>query len=109
MSAAGLAFAAATALVFGALDLAPSAGRIRGPLRSASDAFTRVGQEGRDPGAVERRQLLVLAALAAFAAGWFVLGLRAAVLGAAVAPAIGSRVLRARRERYTRAVDAGAA
>src|SRR5204862_7192436 len=67
------------------------------------------GREGRDPGAAERRRLLLFGAAAAFAAGWFVLGAAGGFAAAAVAPIAASRVLRARRERYRRAVEAGAA
>ncbi len=49
------------------------------------------------------------AAGVAFAAGLFVFGFVAGLIAAAVAPALGSRALRARRERYRRSVEAGAA
>lgn len=117
MTPAGLAFAAAAVAVAGLADLAAgfAAGasgrtpRVAGALSAAADVFTRAGSEGRDPAAAERRRLLAGGAAAAFAAGVFLFGLRAGVLAAAVAPAVASRALRARRERYRRGVEAGAA
>jgi tight adherence protein B len=117
MSAASVAFAAGAFAVIAAADIAAGvaadastrAPRLAGPLRAAADAFARAGSEGRDPGAAERRRVLALGALAAFAAGWLIAGLGGALLGAALAPSAASRVLRARRERYRRAVEAGAA
>src|SRR4051795_4619196 len=113
MSAAMLAFAAAAALAGAAFDLAGGpASRlpgVEGPLRAAADAFARAGSEGRDPGAVERRRLLAGGACAAFAIGLFLFGAVGGAIAAAAAPAVASRVLRARRERYRRAVEAGAA
>jgi len=107
---ATLAFAAAVAAVAGALDLAggsrmPS----MAPIRAAGEIVARVSREGRDPEAAERRRLLALGAVGAFAAGWFVFGVRGAVIAAAVAPAVAGRVLKARRASYRDAVDAGAA
>jgi tight adherence protein B len=117
MNASSAAFAAGALAVIGALDVAggialQTAGRasvLGGPLRAAADAFTRAGREGRDPGAAERRQLLAGGAFVAFCAGTFVFGFAAGVIAAGLAPAVASRLLRARRERYRRAVDAGAA
>lgn len=68
-----------------------------------------VGREGRDPGAVERRRLLVAGALAALLAGTLVAGPLAGLALAAAAPSAVARTLRARRERYRRAVSSGAA
>src|SRR3954469_1500852 len=107
---ATLAFAAAVAAVAGALDLAggsrmPS----MAPIRAAGEIVARVSREGRDPEAAERRRLLALGAVGAFAAGLFVFGIRGAVIAAAVAPAVAGRVLKARRASYRNAVDAGAA
>src|SRR3954451_4340182 len=105
------AFIAAAALAGAAADLAgglvprmPGVG-----LRAAADAFALAGREGRDPAAADRRRLLAGDSAVAFAAGWFVFGVPAGLLSAAVAPAIASRVLRARRARYRAAVDAGSA
>lgn len=113
MSAAWLAFFGGVAIVAGAADLLSGASmpipEAAGPLRAAADAFAKVGQEGRDPAAAERRRLLALGSLGAFVAGWLVFGAAGAVVAAAAAPAGASRLLRARRARYRRAVDAGAA
>src|SRR5262245_35063070 len=73
------------------------------------DALVRVGREGRDPGAAERRRLLFGGAVAAFAVGWALIGPAAGAALAAAGPWAVARLLRARRERYRRAVDAGAA
>jgi tight adherence protein B len=71
------------------------------------DALVRVGREGRDPGAVERRQLLFGGAGAAFVAGLVTLGPLAGVVLASAGPTTISRVLAARRRRYRAAVEAG--
>ena len=112
MSAARLAFAAAAVATIGSLDLIASAvprmPELGGPLRGVADAFARVGREGVDPGAGERRRLLACGALVAFACGWLVFGVIGGLVAAAVAPTLANRLLRARRARYCRAVDAGA-
>jgi tight adherence protein B len=73
------------------------------------EAVARTGREGRDPGAVERRRLLGAGAAVALAAGWIVAGPVVALAAAALGPWAVARLLRARREHYRRAVDAGAA
>jgi tight adherence protein B len=113
-TAAGLAFTAAAAGALGAaelaLDAAPRLAR-RAPRLAAAlaDTVTRAGREGRDPGAAERRRLLVSAAVASFAAGLLLVGPMAGLALGSGAPWAVGRVLRARRERYRQAVDAGAA
>ena len=83
--------------------------RLLGSMSRTADALVRVGTEGRDPGAAERRRLLLAGAALAFAAGMLVLGpLPALGLGAG-GPWLASRLLRARRERYRRAVERDAA
>jgi tight adherence protein B len=113
VAASELAFAAGAALALAAIDLAGGLGwrmpLVRGRMRAAADVFTRAGLEGRDPGAAERRRLLAGLSVAAFAVGSFVFGLMGGAAAAAAAPVIAHRVLRARRARYCRAVDAGAA
>jgi tight adherence protein B len=111
MSVAAFAFAAAAALAFAAVDLAGAfAPRIGASgIRAAADAFARAGNEGVDPAADERRRLLAAGCIAAFAAGWFVFGAAGGFVAAALAPVVATRVLRARRNRYRHAVDAGAA
>jgi tight adherence protein B len=74
-----------------------------------AEALVRIGREGRDPGVVERRRLLLGGAVVAFLAGVTVAGVLPALALAAGGPWLVSRALRARRERYRRAVDAGAA
>jgi tight adherence protein B len=73
------------------------------------DVLVRLGREGRDPRAAERRRLLTAGALAAFLAGAAVAGFLAGVVLAAAGPWAVSRVLGARRRRYRRAVDGGVA
>ena len=114
MSAASLGFLAGGAGALAVLQAGGGALRAlagRAPRLAAALAETvkRVGREGRDPGAAERRRLLLAGAAAAFATGLVVAGLPAALALSAGAPWIVARTLRARRERYRRAVDAGAA
>jgi len=73
------------------------------------DVLVRVGREGRDPGAAERRRLLLAVSAAAFAAGAITVGPGAGLALSAAGPWALARLLRARRERYRRAVDAGVA
>ena len=110
-TAAGLAFLAGA---LGALALAEATSWLARMLPGAAsrlaelvEAVVRLGSEGRDPGAAERRKLL----LAGTAAG---LGLGAAVGGPAAGASLAcagpwalARLLRARRQRYRGAVQAG--
>jgi tight adherence protein B len=110
-----LAFAAAAVGVVGTARLvgefAPAAvARASGLVRAASsaiEALLRLGREGREPGAVERRQLLVCGAVAALCAGMVVAGPVGALVALA-APVAVSRALHARRVAYRRAVERGA-
>jgi tight adherence protein B len=111
MDGSSFGFVAGAALACGVLDLS---GGLRMPgarrsFRAAADALARAGNEGVDPAADDRRRLLAAGCIAAFAAGWFVFGLPGGFVAAALAPAIANRALRARRDRYRRAVDAGVA
>ena len=107
-----LAFAAATLAVLAAVELAPLAARRAasrtGAVAGAVDAMLRLGREGREPGAVERRRLLALGALAALAGGTVVLGPRAGMAVGVAAPLAVGRVLQARRLAYRRAVGEAA-
>lgn len=118
MSAAtGLAFLAGAAGAVGALELCcgvPTWLSRSGPalvrgLADLADVLVRIGREGRDPGAVERRRLLLAGALVAFLLGFALAGPLPGLGLAAGGPWLVSRALRARRERYRRAVDGGAA
>jgi tight adherence protein B len=96
------------------VELALAAGRAlsaHAPVLAAAlaDTVARVGREGRDPGRVERRRLLAVAAVAGFAAGAILVGPELGLALAAAAPWVALRALRARRDRHRRAVDAGAA
>jgi tight adherence protein B len=113
---AELAFTAAALGTAASLEIAREAtafARRRAPrLASAAGALAqtalRAGREGRDPGAEERRRLLAAGGLAALADGWLAAGPVAGAVCAAAGPFAASRALRAARERYRRAVDAGA-
>jgi tight adherence protein B len=72
-----------------------------------AEAVVRAGREGRDPGAVERRRLLIGGSFVAFAVGFVTFGRLAGVLLAAAGPLGVARLLAARRRRYRAAVDAG--
>jgi tight adherence protein B len=108
VSATLLAFAAAALVVAACLDLVILSLRLP-RLAEVVDSVLRLGREGRDPGAAERRRLLLVGSLGAFVAGSFVAGPAAGVALACAGPWVVARVLRAARERYRRAVDAGAA
>jgi tight adherence protein B len=98
---AGLAYAAWNAL----------GERVPGAVRRGAelvDAVVRAGREGRDPGAGDRRRLLVAGAASALAGGTLIAGPILGVALAAAGPWGVARILRARRARYRRAVDAGA-
>jgi tight adherence protein B len=84
----------------------------RGPrwlraLAAMAEAVVRVGREGRDPGALERRRLLICGAGVALVAGLVTFGLVAGLLAGAVGPLGVARLLAARRTRYRAAVDGG--
>ena len=113
MSATGLAFAAGVLAALGLLQALTAGARERlpGAARSVADlveALVRVGREGRDPGTVERRRLLLAGAALAFLTGALVVGPLAGLVLGAAGPWAASRVLRARREHYRRAVEADA-
>jgi len=113
VSPGAYAFAAGVLGAGVALELAGGCGRLlreRAPrllvsLSHTVDVLVAVGTEGRDPGAAERRRLLLGGAVLAFAAGLLVLGPLPAVALGAGGPWLVSRLLRARRERYRRAVE----
>jgi tight adherence protein B len=90
----------------GILDRAPAAARAAAAL---AEALVRVGREGRDPGAAERRRMLLAGAALAFLAGALLAGPLAGLALGAAGPWAAARVLRARREHYRRAVEADAA
>jgi tight adherence protein B len=113
MGASALAFAAGAGAALGLADLlgaavarAPRLARAAGEL---VDALVLQGREGRDPGAAERRRLLLAGAAVTALAGAAVAGPVAGLLAGAAGPWCVARVLRARRERYQRAVDDGCA
>jgi tight adherence protein B len=107
---AGAAAALAAAELVGALAIGarvhmPGAARA---IRRLVDVVVRLGREGREPGAAERRRLLLLAAAGALVAGTTLAGPLAGLALAGAGPWLAARALRVRRERYRRAVDDGA-
>jgi tight adherence protein B len=110
-STAALAALAGAAAALAAWDLlGPSVvsrgtGAVKG-LAALVDAVVTLGREGRDPGVVERRRLLLVGAVLALGAGWLLAGPVAGLVVAAGGPWAVARLLSARRERYRRAVDA---
>jgi tight adherence protein B len=111
---AGLAFVAAAAAAVGGVEVIVWAGRLlalRAPglVGALAETVSRVGREGRDPGALERRRLFLVAGAAGLVVGWVVFGAGLGLALGLAAPWAASRALRARRERHRRAVDAGAA
>jgi tight adherence protein B len=109
----GLAFLAGAAgalalceLIRGVSRRTPRAAR---GVAAAAESLVRLGREGRDPGALERRRLLLAGAAAAFAAGALAGGPVTGAALAAAGPWLAARLLRLRREHFRRAVDAGAA
>jgi tight adherence protein B len=103
---AGAAGALGLSELLGRGLVARGAGAARGAA-GLVDAVVTVGREGRDPGVAERRRLLLAGAGVAFVAGWLTVGVHAGAALAAGGPWFVSRLLRARRRRYRRAVDAG--
>jgi tight adherence protein B len=106
------AAAGAGLLELGAPVLRPIAARAPVWVRDGAtlvDVIARVGREGRDPGSAERRRLLLAVSAAAFAAGAITVGPLPGLALSAAGPWAVARSLRARRERYRAAVDAGVA
>jgi tight adherence protein B len=109
-----LAFVAGAAGLLGLWELLAKAGggrarRLTSAAAGIAESLVRAGSEGRDPGAPERRRLLVAGAAVLFAAGALVAGPLVGAALAASGPWLVARLLRARRMRYRREVDAGAA
>jgi tight adherence protein B len=112
---AAVAFVAGASLGLALLDLGRAVAAelvVRGPrwlrvIAGLVEALVRVGREGRDPGALERRGLLIGGAGVAFVAGFVAFGPLAGVALAAAGPLAVARLLAARRRRYRAAVDAG--
>jgi tight adherence protein B len=110
-----LAFVAGASAAVALLDLGAAASgavaarapRWVGIVAVLVDAVVRAGREGRDPGAAERRRLLIGGAVIAFVVGFVTFGPVAGLAAAATGPVVVSRLLAARRRRYRAAVDAG--
>lgn len=106
-AAGGLAVAELGRVVLGWLS--SRAPRWLRALAALVEALVRAGREGRDPGALERRRLLVAGAGCAFCAGAVTFGPLAGAALAGAGPSAVARLLAARRRRYRSAVDAGVA
>jgi tight adherence protein B len=111
---AALAFVAGAAAALGVAELAlmtlrRAALRAPGLAAALAESVARVGREGRDPAALERRRLLCAAAAAGLVSGGVLVGPLAGLALGACAPWAAMRALRVRRERHRQAVDAGAA
>jgi tight adherence protein B len=110
--AVGLAALSGVVAVFGLRDLlgrdllARGTGAARG-LAALVDIVVTLGTEGRDPGAAERRRLLLASAALALVTGWLLVGPLGGLALGSGGPWLVGRLLRARRERFRRAVDAG--
>ena len=112
MTAAALAFAAGSLGLLGIAQLAGDGVALaRGPRAVAVlvDTVMRVGREGRDPAAAERRRLLLAGAMLAWAAGTALAGPAAGAALGAGGPWTVARLLRVRREHYRRAVESESA
>jgi tight adherence protein B len=103
---AGMAGALAAHDLVGRGLVARSTGFARA-LAGLVDVVVTLGREGRDPGAADRRRLLLAGSALAFAAGWAAFGLLGGAAVGAGGPWLVARLLRARRERFRHAVDAG--
>jgi tight adherence protein B len=117
MSVLAQAFAAGAAGALGAAELCAAAvglARRRAPAAAGAlgalvDGVVRLGSEGREPAVRERRRLLLTGGVLLFAVGLLVAGPVPALALAAAGPWAVGRLLAARRRRYARAVDQGAA
>jgi tight adherence protein B len=83
--------------------------RLARRIEGLAEALRLPGSEGRDPGAEERRRLLLTAASGTFVATTLLAGPLLGSLAGCAAPLVVARVLRRRRERYRDAVASGAA
>ena len=102
----GLAAALAVCDLLGRTLVARGTGAARA-LAGLVDAVVTLGREGRAPGAAERRRLLLAGAGLSLLIGWGLVGPLAGLALGAGGPWLVARLLRARRERFRRAVDAG--
>ena len=82
-------------------------GRAARGLAALVEVVVTLGREGRDPGVAERRRLLLAGAGLALLVGWTLVGPLGGVALGCGGPWVVARLLRARRERFRRAVDAG--
>jgi tight adherence protein B len=101
---APLAALSGVAGAFAARDLLGGAPR---GVAALVEVVVTLGREGRDPGVAERRRLLLAGAGLALVVGWAMVGLVGGLALACGGPWVVARVLRARRERFRKAVDRG--
>jgi tight adherence protein B len=107
-----LAWLAGMAGAVGAVDLVGGVlvergNRLVRGLAALAEVVVSLGREGRDPGAAERRRLLIGGAGVALGVGWAFAGPAPGVALGCGGPWAVARILRSRRERFRRAVDAG--
>ena len=104
--------AAAALMELAAAGTGAARARGRGAARSVAalaEVVVRLGSEGRVPGTLERRRLLLAGSLLAFALGAALVGPAVGAALAAAGPWTVARVLRARRDHYRHSVDSGCA
>jgi tight adherence protein B len=108
-SASALALAggclAAVAAAEGGGELALAARKRLPRVAELARALERLGADGREPGAAERRRALAAAAALALVVGAMLAGPAAGVALACAAPWSIGRLLRARRERYRQSLE----
>jgi tight adherence protein B len=109
--ASALGFAAGGLGALALADASRSLGRllpgVASRLAGLVESVVRLGHEGRDPGAAERRKLLLAGSAAGLGLGAVLGGPAAGAALAGAGPWALARLLRARRERYRTAVQAG--
>jgi len=109
--AGALAFAAGGLGALAITEASRSLGRLlpgaATRLAGLVEGIVRLGREGRDPGAAERRKLLLAGSAAGLGLGTVLGGPAPGAALAAACPWAVARLLRARRERYRVAVQAG--
>lgn len=110
-AAATFGFVAGACGALGVLELARTPTALAtGPravrsLAGLVDSLVALGREGRDPGALERRRLLVAGAVLTAGLGTLLSGPVAGLVLGAGGPWLASRLLRLRREQYRRGVE----
>lgn len=92
--------------VLAARELAGGSASLSAWVRIALEPLRRAGSEGYLPTSTERVRLAVVAGAAAIFAGWLLGGVGLALVLAGLAPLVAGGLVRRRRRRYRRAVEA---